>query len=123
MDPAVFLTMCRSIKDSAVQEQVARYDGYTKEKQKLGVAVLGCGFLATGMLGGVAANDKGSPEFNMMLAFTGMVALIAIPVIGIYSGTPHKKRKAVLFRDLPIAYNLFVESQQLNPECASIIHP
>jgi len=40
----------------------------------------------------------------------GVVGFLAIPVVAIYSSVPHQKRKAVLYRDLPIAYNQYVES-------------
>lgn len=122
MDPVVFLTMCRGINDSIVQGQVARYDEYTREKQKLGFGALGCGFAAFGLLGGASAIPQGDALLPTSLVFTGVLALVAVPVIAIYSGVPHKKRKAVLFRDLPVAYNLFVESQQANPACAAALN-
>lgn len=114
MDGAEFLSLCRTIQDSAVQEQVARYDAYTAEKQKLGLAALGSGFAGFAFLGGAAANAQNNETATATLAVTGVMAVLAIPVIAIYSSVPHQRRKTVLFRDLPIAYNLFVETQQLH---------
>lgn len=109
-----FLNLCRAIQDSAVQEQLARYDAYTAEKQKLGLAALGSGFAGFAFIGGAAANGQNNETATATLAFTGVMAVLAIPVIAIYSSVPHQRRKAVLFRDLPVAYNLFVETQQLH---------
>ncbi|MES2132590.1 MAG: hypothetical protein V4506_09575 [Bacteroidota bacterium] len=113
MDGAEFLNLCRTIRDSAVQEQVARYDAYTAEKQKLGLAALGSGFAGFALLGGAAANTQSNETVTATLAVTGVMAVLAIPAIAIYSSVPHQRRKTVLFRDLPIAYNLFVETQRL----------
>ena len=113
MGGAEFLSLCRTIQDSAVQEQVARYDAYTTEKQKLGLAALGSGFAGFALLGGAAANTQSNETVTATLAVTGVMAVLAIPAIAIYSSVPHQKRKIVLFRDLPIAYNLFVETQRL----------
>lgn len=113
MGGAEFLSLCRTIQDSAVQEQVSRYDAYTAEKQKLGLAALGSGFAGFALLGGAAANTQSNETVTATLAVTGVMAVLAIPAIAIYSSVPHQRRKAVLFRDLPIAYNLFVENQRL----------
>ncbi len=114
LQPLVFLSLCRSINDSAIQLQVARYDALTKDKARLGVVALGGGFSAIGLLGGVAASassgGQGGDVVSGSLACLGLVALLAIPAAAIYSSVPHQKRKAVLFRDLPIAYNHYVES-------------
>ncbi len=111
IQPFEFLDLCRSIKDSAVQQQVARYDSYTKEKANLGLIALGNG-TASFVLLGSALVSSGQNNTNLTAAygFFGVAALVSIPVIAIYSSVPHQKRKAVLFRDLPIAYNQYVES-------------
>jgi hypothetical protein len=111
--PLEFLNLCRSINDSAVQAQVARYDNYTRDKQKLGLGALASGATAFALLGGSAGfaesqNSNASAAFG----FFGAIAFLAIPAIAIYTSVPHQKRKAVLFRDLPIAYNQYIESQQ-----------
>lgn len=113
IDGISFLNMCRSIKDSAVQEQIARYDEFTSQKQKLGFAAMGSAFAAFACFGGSVANDQGKPELTVMLVGTGAFCVIAVPVIAIYSSVPHQKRKTVLFRDLPVAYNAYVERQQV----------
>lgn len=114
IQPLEFLNLCRSIKDSAIQLQVARYDEYTKDKARLGVVALGGGFSAIGLLGSAAASassgGQGSDVMATSLACFGVIGLLAIPVAAIYSSVPHQKRKTVLFRDLPVAYNQYVES-------------
>lgn len=111
--PLEFLNLCRSINDSAVQAQVARYDNYTRDKQKLSLGALASGATAFALMGSSAGfaesqNNNASAAFG----FFGAIAFLAIPAIAIYSSVPHQKRKAVLFRDLPIAYNQYIESQQ-----------
>lgn len=112
IDAISFLNMCRSIQDSAIQEQVVLYDGFTAQKQKLGFAAMGSAFAAFSCFGGAVANDQGKPELTVMLVGTGVFCVLAVPAIAIYSSVPHKKRKTVLFRDLPVAYNAYVERQQ-----------
>jgi hypothetical protein len=111
ISPIEFLNTCRSINDSVVQFQVARYDAFTRDKQKLGLIALGSGFSAFALLGTAVstAEQNNNTNASASFAFFGTVALIAIPVIAIYSTVPHQKRKSVLFRDLPIAYNQYVE--------------
>lgn len=114
IQPLEFLNLCRSIQDSAIQLQIARYDSFTKDKERLGVVALGGGFSAIGLLGSAAATassgGQGSDVITGTLACLGVVGLLAIPAAAIYSSVPHQKRKTVLFRDLPIAYNQYVES-------------
>ena len=114
IQPLEFLHLCRSINDSAIQLQVARYDAFTRDKATLGVVALGGGFSAIGLLGSAAASSssQGTDAVTGSLVLLGVVGVLAIPVAAIYSSVPHQKRKAVLFRDLPIAYNQFVESHQ-----------
>lgn len=111
ISPVEFLNLCRSIRDSAVQLQVARYDSYTKDKERLGVVALVGGFSAMGLFGSAAAyTGQGNDAITGSLIFLGVVGLLAIPAAAIYSSVPHQKRKSVLFRDLPVAYNQYVES-------------
>lgn len=110
ISPIEFLNLCRSINDSAVQQQVARYDSYTRDKQKLGLVALGSGFSAFALLGSaVSLAEQNNNNASASFGFFGAIAFLAVPAIAIYSSVPHQKRKAVLFRDLPIAYNHYVE--------------
>lgn len=106
-----FLNLCRSINDTAIQIQVARYDSYTKDKQRLGLIALGGGFSAMGLLGSaVVTGGQGNDMIAGTCAFLGVISVLMIPASAIYSSVPHQKRKAVLFRDLPVAYNQYVET-------------
>lgn len=116
IEPMEFLNLCRSIKDSAIQLQITRYDAFTKDKERLSVVVLGSGFATMGLLGSAGASAASGSQGNYVvtgsLLYLGIISLITIPVTAIYSSVPHQQRKAVLFRDLPIAYNQYVESHQ-----------
>lgn len=95
--------------------QVARYDAFTKDKERLGAIALLGGFSAIGLFGSAAATAASGAQGNEVLTGSlvclGVVGLLAIPAAAIYSSIPHQKRKAVLFQDLPIAYNQYVELQ------------
>lgn len=111
ISPLEFLNLCRSINDTAIQIQVARYDSYTKDKQRLGLIALGSGFAAMASLGTVGTTaGQGNDAITGTFAFFGVVSVLVIPAVAIYSSVPHQKRKAVLFRDLPIVYNHYVET-------------
>lgn len=117
IQPIEFLNLCRSINDSAIQYQVARYDTFTKEKQTIGVVALGSGFVAIGLLGAASMNAAAVQKSEMVtgtLAFFGVIGVLIIPVAAIYSSVPHQRRKSVLFRDLPVAYNHYVEAHSNN---------
>ncbi len=115
IQPLAFLHLCRTINDSAIQMQVARYDAFTKDKERLGAIALLGGFSAIGLFGSAAATAASGAQGNEVLTGSlvclGVVGLLAIPAAAIYSSIPHQKRKAVLFQDLPIAYNQYVELQ------------
>ena len=113
ISPVEFLYLCRSIQDSAVQAQVNRYDGYSKDKANLGIACLGSGAATFALFGSAASMaDQSGSNTNAIapLIFFGVLTLISVPVMAGYTSVPHQKRKEVLFRDLPIAYNQYVES-------------
>jgi hypothetical protein len=111
INPIEFLNLCRAIPDSAIQQQVARYDAFTKDKERLGLVALCGGFSAMALFGTTAAvSQQGNDVLTGSVAFVGVVALLAIPASAIYSSVPHRKRKGVLFKDLPIAYNQYIES-------------
>lgn len=110
---AEFLHLCRTINDSAIQLQVARYDAFTNQKAKLGIIALGGGLSSIALFVGTAASTgAGNDMVTGSLAFFGVVGILMIPASAIYSAVPHQKRKAVLFRDLPVAYNQYVETHQ-----------
>ncbi len=100
-----------------MQEQLARYDDLTAQKQKLNFGMASAAFAGMAFFGGALNTESGHAETNAMLGLTAAVCILAVPVMGIYTTVPHQKRKAVLFRDLPIAYNAYVESQYQNNIC------
>jgi hypothetical protein len=108
---AAFLELCRTINDSAVQYQISRYDGFTRKKGAMLIAMA-----INGVVGLVAVNAASamsvSGEASPLLITAGVLAILSAPVLAIATTAPHQKRKAVLFRDLPIAYNHYVESLQ-----------
>ncbi|HWY12146.1 MAG TPA: hypothetical protein VN026_12515 [Bacteroidia bacterium] len=108
-----FLGMCRGINDFKVQQQIARYDQLTKNKKRLValtiVSGIGGYLLSIGSLAGFSSY-RSSDSQNATLA-VGALALLACPVLAISTAIPHQKRKEVVFRDLPAAYNFYVESQ------------
>lgn len=108
LNPAVFLSICRCINDSAVQEQVARYDALTREKQRLGLGMIASSFSGFAFLG--AALGSREPDQSLMFGVTAGVAILAVPVMAMCTTAPHQARKAILFRDLPVAYNAYLEA-------------
>lgn len=112
-----FLEMCRSIPDSSIREQVKQYDAYTAQKQKLVFSLLGSSFAGMACIGGALGNASPSTGANDLLIFTGAACLLATPVIAICTSGPHRRRKTVLFRDLPVVYNAYVEAQRRANAC------
>jgi hypothetical protein len=110
---ADFLETCRSIKDSAVQAEVARYDQFSNNKYKMGIIAISAGTTGLGLMissetmGGNQASDQ---LVRGTLVTAAVIGILTIPVMAIASSVPHQRRKEVLFRDLPIAYNNYVES-------------
>lgn len=117
MDGITFLNMCRSIPDTNIQHQVERYDDYTAQKQKLGFGTVGSSFAGMAFLGGALGAGNSKPETTAFLVFTGVVCVLAVPVTAICGSVPHQKRKTVLFRDLPVVYNAYVETQRRANGC------
>lgn len=110
---ADFLEICRGINDSAVQAQIARYDNYSLNKGKMGLVAVSAGITGFGMLLNVEQMSGSQASDQIMrgtLVTAGVIGILTIPVMAIASSVPHQRRKAVLFRDLPIAYNNYVES-------------
>jgi hypothetical protein len=110
-----FLEMCRSLNDPGIQSQIRRYDQLTSNKRKLVGAMLICGIGGyVTMMGSLLAASNSyaydrSPYIGMGI---GAISLfIATPILAISTGIPHQKRKEVVFRDLPEAYNFYVTSQ------------
>lgn len=110
-----FLELCRGMNDPRIQHQIRRYDQLTSNKRKILGAMIACGIggYITTMASVVAMSGSGhTPEGAYTTLGIGLASLfIATPVLAISSGIPHQKRKEILFRDLPEAYNFHVLSQ------------
>lgn len=117
IDGLDFLELCRGIPDSTVREQVKQYDAYTAQKQKLVFSLLGSSFAGMACIGGALGNASPSTGANGTLIFTGAACLLAVPVLAICTAAPHQRRKTLLFRDLPIVYNAYVEAQRRANAC------
>lgn len=113
-----FLDLCRSIPDSAVKAEVARYDALTRNKLHLGLMALGSGSLGFGLLSLAGAQSSnqgyngGTTNQDAIGACIGLgvTCLVAVPIALMATTAPHQQRKIILFHDLPQAYNRYVES-------------
>ena len=114
LNGAHFLELCRSINDPNVQHQIRRYDELNSRKKKLVAATIVCG--VTGYVTLVTSAMSASSRYATDAPYIGMgigaVAMLATPFLAISTTVPHQKRKEILFRDLPEAYNFHVTSQQ-----------
>lgn len=110
-----FLELCRGINDPQVQHQLRKYDQLTHNKKKLLVAMIVCGVGGYVGLMGSASMLSSSGNYNKngytVLGISAASLFIATPILAISTGIPHQKRKEILFRDLPDAYNFYVLSQ------------
>jgi hypothetical protein len=105
-----FLNMCRSIDDVQIKRQIARYDELSRKKKVLvGMTIVcGVGGYITAVTAATISNyNSGQTAFLV----TGLACLLATPILAVSTSIPHQKRKEVVFRDLPYAYNLYVGSQ------------
>lgn len=111
-----FLNLCRSINDPAIQDQVARYDQLTRKKKGLIGGMIACavGGYVTMMASMVAVSGSGyyNPNGYATMALGAAVLFIGTPVFAISTAFPHQKRKEILFRDLPEAYNFYATSNK-----------
>jgi hypothetical protein len=110
-----FLELCRGMNDPRIQYQIRRYDQLTRNKKKILGAMIACGVggYITTMVSVSAMSGSGrTPEGAYTTLGIGLASLfLATPILAISSGIPHQKRKEILFRDLPEAYNFHVLSQ------------
>lgn len=109
-----FLEMCRGINNPQIRNQIYHYDQLTHNKRKLLGAMIACGVGGYfTFVGSVMALSSGIPsESTYVVMGVGAVSLfIATPILAISTGIPHQKRKEILFRDLPEAYNFHVLTQ------------
>ena len=114
-----FLQLCRGINDDRIQLQINRYDQLTKNKKNILGAMFLCGI--GGFIGMVASTSMiGSSSYGYdqnngyaVLGVSAAALFVATPILAISTGIPHQKRKAILFHDLPEAYNFYVTTQTI----------
>lgn len=110
-----FLELCRGINDPGIQHQIRKYDQLTSNKKKLIGAMIFTGVAGyiTTMGSMVAVSGSGrTPEGAYTALGIGLASLfIVTPALAISTSLPHQKRKEILFRDLPDAYNFYVVAQ------------
>lgn len=110
-----FLELCRGVNDPKIRYQIHKYDQLTSNKRKILGAMIACGVGGyITMMGSVVALSTSGPTPEGAYTALGIGAaslFIATPILAISSGIPHQKRKEILFRDLPEAYNFHVLSQ------------
>jgi len=108
-----FLEVCRNINDPNIRLQIRKYDQLTSNKRKLVTATVVCGVggYITLMASALSASSSYATDRVYFGMGIGAVALLATPFLAISTGIPHQKRKEILFRDLPEAYNFHVTSQ------------
>lgn len=113
INPAYFLKLCRNINDAQVKNQIARYDQLTRNKKILVSAMFASGITGFSLM--MASNGMYgtgvSTQSQYAVLFSGLGLLLATPVLAISTSIPHQKRKQILFRDLPNAYNFYAVSQ------------
>lgn len=109
-----FLEACRAINDPGIQQQIYNYDKLTNNKKKLIGAMIACGIagyatmMGSLMMSSTASSTNQGPYIGMGIG--AAVLFIATPILAISTTIPHQKRKEILFRDLPEAYNFHVLS-------------
>lgn len=100
------VAICRNIPDSAIQEQINYYDNLSNNKKWILCSTIVCGASALVLLYSSALFPF---EKNAgYIAGSGAAAALASGITAICSSIPHQKRKIIMFKDLPIAYNLYV---------------
>lgn len=113
-NPKEFLNLCRTINDPQIKNQIARYDHLTQNKKIICGTMIGtaiAGYLLTMVASAMPSNTPYNSGYQYPLIIGGVVCLLATPVLAITTSVPHQKRKEVLFRDLPDAYNFYVFTQ------------
>lgn len=114
VNPKEFLQLCRTIHDPQIKNQIARYDQLTRNKKIITGTMIGTaitGYLLTMVAATMPGNTPYNYGYQYSLIFGGVACLLATPVLAITTSVPHQKRKEVLFRDLPDAYNFYVLNQ------------
>lgn len=114
LNPKSFLEMCRGINDLNIQHQIRKYDELTRNKKKLLGAMIVCGVggyvgLMSSMIMTSSSGGYNNDGYTVM-GISAFALFIVTPALAISTTVPHQRRKEILFRDLPEAYNFHVTS-------------
>lgn len=112
--PKNFLQECRGINNAEIQNQIARYDHLTQNKKILTGTMIACAVSSYALLmagSSMISSSYPSGQGANAVLCAGVSLLLATPVLAISTSIPHQKRKEILFRDLPNAYNFYALSQ------------
>jgi hypothetical protein len=111
-----FLSLCRSLNDLAIQDQIARYDQLTRKKRALIGGMISCAIVGYVTMFASMISVSGSGPYNAngytAMAIGAAVFFIGTPAFAISTAFPHQKRKEIVFRDLPAAYNFYLENNK-----------
>jgi len=113
-NPKEFLNLCRTLHDPQIKNQIARYDHLTQNKKIITASMIAAGvtgYILTMVASDYTGNTPGANNYQYPMLFGGLAFLLATPILAITMSVPHQKRKEVLFRDLPDAYNFYVITQ------------
>lgn len=111
INSVLFLESCRGINDSLIQIEIERYDALTENKKRLLISSLTCVVGAFGFsVASLSSTSNGNNSTTSYLFGVCAVSAGIASIATLISTTePHQKRKEILFRDLPIVYNRYVE--------------
>ncbi len=107
-----FLELCRGIDDPRIRHQIRKYDQLTSNKKKLIGAMIAAGVAGYfGLIASTGMINSSGPDAYIVMGVSAASLVIVTPILAISTSIPHQKRKEILFRDLPEAYNFYVLSQ------------
>ena len=105
------INLCRSIPDSLIQQQIQCYDQLSNNKRWILRATLMCG-VSVFVMSATASSTRS--ESSAYFAAGAVATTLGSGITAICSSIPHQKRKAIMFRNLPVVYNRYVEMQNQN---------
>ncbi len=118
LHPDEFLYMCENAKNDKVQNTLLFYNKTNKQKKGFRTAAIVSG-AATGVLYAVGflsyieaagTNNKMAENSAATIILGGNIAFCGSITFTILSAIKNKKRKKILYKELPDAYNFYVQN-------------